>query len=219
MQGFSQDPTVAKALRVALSQLSKIKAYMSLDNTKPFEGLQRLSRAISLTQQLGLGGAALALLVPTVAGATDEYNQLTDAADALVGVLRAKYPDEQKFAQVMEPYEDILRSRKRDGLVEYVIRSMNRGFASPSDLYQFFLIDTQVEGCARTARLVAAHGSLQLYMQRVLMNLERSGPNGPNEFNVLQILANSPMKPLSRIQVEWPWQSPIESGKPTGRYF
>lgn len=206
-QGFAQDATLAKALRVVPSQLGKVKAYLSLNNAKPFEGLRKLEQAISLTGLLGLSGAALPLLVPTAANAPDEYNQLTDAAVALLAVLRGKYSDEQKFVQVIEPYEDILRSRKRDGLVEYVIRSMNRGFATPSDLYQFFLIDTQIEGCARTARLVAANGSLQLYVQRVLMNIERSGPDGPNEFNVVKTLANLQSRPLERIQAEWPWRS------------
>lgn len=60
------------------------------------------------------------MLVPTATNSTTEYTQLTDGANALLAVLRSKYPDEQKFAQQMEPYEDILRSRKRDGLVEYV---------------------------------------------------------------------------------------------------
>ena len=208
-QGFQNDGTVASALRVSQARVAQLKTYLSLDDNKPFEGLRKLAGAISLTDLLGLTGAALALIVPTTAQPTTEYNQLTDAAGALIAVVRSKYPDEQTFAQNIEPYDDILRGRKRDGLVEYLIRSMDRGFLSPSDLYQFFLIDTQVEGCARTARLVAAHGSLQLYVQRVLMNLERSGPDGANEFNVLKTLASKSVLPdplLDRIQSEWDWR-------------
>jgi hypothetical protein len=208
-QGFGQDDVVAKALRVDPSRLAKVKAYVSLNNAAPFDGFRKLTQTISLNTLLGLGGTSLPLLVPTATNATTattEYNQLTDGADALLAVLRSKYPDEQRFAQQMEPYEDILRSRKRDGLVEYVIRSMNRGFATSSDLYQFFLIDTQVEGCARTSRIVSAYGSLQLYVQRVLMNLERSGPDGPNEFSVLKVLAGINTKPLDRIQTELEWR-------------
>ncbi len=208
-QGFGQDDPVAKALRVDPSRLAKVKTYVSLNNAAPFDGLRKLTQALSLNELLGLGGTSLPLLVPTSTNATTattEYYQLTDGADALLAVLRSKYPDEQKFATQMEPYEDILRSRKRDGLVEYVIRSMNRGFATSSDLYQFFLIDTQVEGCARTSRIVSAYGSLQLYVQRVLMNLERSGPDGPNESSVLKVLAGIATNPLDRIQTELEWR-------------
>ena len=208
-QGFGQDDPVAKALRVDPSRLAMVKTYVSLNNGAPFDGLRKLTQALSLNELLGLGGASLPLLVPVatnVTTATTEYNQLTDGADALLAVLRSKYPDEQKFDQQMEPYEDILRSRKRDGLVEYVIRSMNRRFTTSSDLYQFFLIDTQVEGCARTSRIVSANGSLQLYVQRVFMNLERSGPEGPGEFSVLKVLAGIDTNPLDRIQTEWEWR-------------
>jgi len=205
-QGFDQDDVVAKALRVDTSRVAKVKAYLSLNNAAPFDGIRKLVQALALNDLLGLGGSTLALLVPTTTNATTEYNQLTDGVDALLAVLRSKYPDEQKFAQQMEPYEDILRSRKRDGLVEYVIRSMKRGFSTTSDLYQFFLIDTQVEGCARTSRVVSAYTSLQLYVQRVLMNLERSGPEGPNEFSVLKILVGLNTSPLDRIQTQWEWR-------------
>jgi Tc toxin complex TcA C-terminal TcB-binding domain/Neuraminidase-like domain/Salmonella virulence plasmid 28.1kDa A protein len=205
-QGFTQDVTVAKALRVDPSRITKVKAYLSLNNALPFDGLRKLTQALSLNDLLGLGGSSLPLLVPTATNSTTEYTQLTDGANALLAVLRSKYPDEQKFAQQMEPYEDILRSRKRDGLVEYVIRSMNGGFTTTSDLYQFFLIDTQVEGCARTSRIVSAYGSLQLYVQRVLMNLERSGPDGPNEFSVLKILSGLSTEPLDRIRTELEWR-------------
>lgn len=205
-QGFDQDDVVAKALRVDTSRLAKVKTYLSVNKAAPFDGLRKLTQALSLNDLLGLAGSSLPLLVPATTNATTEYNQLTDGANALLAVLRSKYPDEHKFAQQLEPYEDILHSRRRDGLVEYVIRSMKRGFETASDLYQFFLIDTQVEGCARTSRMVSAYGSLQLYVHRVLMNLERSGPEGPTEFSVLKILGGLTTKPLDRIQDEWEWR-------------
>lgn len=46
-------------------------------------------------------------------------------------------------------------------------------FRDRADLYRYFLIDVEVDGCFPTSPLVAATGSLQLYIHRVLMNLEQ----------------------------------------------
>ena len=46
-------------------------------------------------------------------------------------------------------------------------------FRSREDLYRYLLIDVEVDGCFLTSPLVAAIGSLQLYVHRVLTNLEQ----------------------------------------------
>src|SRR5207237_556405 len=77
------------------------------------------------------------------------------------------------FARIIEPFDDKIRGLKRNGLVEYLIRSAGESFRTPNDLYDYFLIDVQVDGCARTSRVVSATSTLQLYVHRVLMHLEQ----------------------------------------------
>jgi hypothetical protein len=56
-------------------------------------------------------------------------------------------------------------------------------FTSLHDLYHYFLLDVELEGCARTSRVVAATASVQLYVHRVLMNLEQD-PQGQVQVRV-----------------------------------
>ncbi|MFE9018147.1 neuraminidase-like domain-containing protein [Streptomyces sp. NPDC007808] len=46
-------------------------------------------------------------------------------------------------------------------------------FTDRADLHRYFLLDVEVDGCFPTSPVVAATGSLQLYLNRVLMNLEQ----------------------------------------------
>lgn len=194
--GFGDNGPLAKALRVPTTQIAALKSHITLDALKPFETLERLGDCLTLSNYLGVSGETLKLIVPAAANASAEYDALTQAAEGLYGVIRAKYPEEKTFLEKIEAYEDKIRGLKRDGLVEYLIRSAKKGFTSPSDLYQYFLIDTQLEGCARTSRVVAANSSLQLYVHRILMNLEQSSDKDPSPIHV---------KP-SLIPPEWAWR-------------
>ena len=193
--GFGDDGQVARALRVPRAQLAALKPHVTVDPARPFETLQRLANCLALAAYFGISGETLKLIVPTAIDAGAELAALGQAAEGLYGVIRAKYPDEQTFLAKIEPHEDQIRGLKRRGLVEYLIRSVARGFRTPSDLYAQFLIDTQVEGCARTSRVVAAASSVQLYVHRVLMNLEQDDP-GPQHVHVLPGL----------VPAEWEWR-------------
>jgi hypothetical protein len=70
-------------------------------------------------------------------------------------------------------------------------------FASRRALYEYFLIDVDLEGCARTSRVVSATNSVQLYFQRCLMDLEQDQPGAPHPVHV--IIDKEPAK-------EWEWR-------------
>lgn len=195
--GFGDNSVIAKALRVPITQIAALVTHVTFDASKPFEALERLESSLAISDYLGVSGETLQLIVPAATTTVDEYTALSQAAEALYGVIRTKYPDEKTFAEKVEPYEDKIRGLKRTGLVEYLLRSTTQGFATPNDLFDFFLVDTQLEGCARTSRVVAANSSLQLYVHRVLMNLEQSSDDDPNP------VAVSP----GLIPSEWSWRS------------
>lgn len=73
----------------------------------------------------------------------------------------------------MDSHENHLRGQRRDALTDHAIRRSAGRFASRSDLYDHYLIDPSMEGCARTSRLVSAIGSVQTYVHRILLNLEQ----------------------------------------------
>ena len=41
-----------------------------------------------------------------------------------------------------------------------------------NDLYEYFLVDVEMEACMPSSRIVQAHNSIQLFVQRCLMGLE-----------------------------------------------
>src|SRR5262249_5021355 len=142
--------------------------------------LDQLGRCAALATRIGVGGEVLADAVadPGTSNdlhdrATTEYRELARAADAVLGAFRAQYADESKRDAAIEPFDNRLRSRKRDALTDYLIHTYRPAFADTRSIYEYFLIDVDLEGCARTSRVVSATNTLQLYFQRCLMDLEQ----------------------------------------------
>ncbi|MBK8256733.1 MAG: hypothetical protein IPK82_29185 [Polyangiaceae bacterium] len=175
------DPALARGLQELLPNRS---------NT-PFEALQELSAAADLAKTLGIGGQVLSQI-----GSTN-YGQIAAAARSLQAALDRTYPDETERAKVVEPYRDAILSRRRDGLVASLIHTGPAQFDQVSDLYKFYLVDVQLEGCARTSRVASAIDTLQLYVQRCLLNLEESAPGAANSVHVL---------PEYIATDEWEWR-------------
>lgn len=181
---IKKDPRVQSQLGRAL-RTDEVLVKEVLAKIEPAAGASRLDElsqlreALDLTRRLGIPAEIVRFAV------SEDPDELTRGADGVFAAIRGKYPDEKKFIEAIEPFEDKLRSRNRDGLVGYLLHapSMRRNgqqrFASPNDLYHYFLTDVMVEGCARTSRVVAAISSLQLYVHRVLMNLEESDADDP----------------------------------------
>lgn len=153
--------------------------------------LEKFGEIIALVQQLGIGAEAMPSLI------SDNYKELERASQTLLTAIRTKYDSEEGWEEKITPFEDKIRERKRDALTDYLIRTWQstlsldeRWFKVPGDLYNYFLIDTEMEGCARTSRLVAGISSLQLYIQRCLMNLEQSRDGsihiGPSDIPIIE---------------------------------
>jgi hypothetical protein len=166
---------LAKTLRTDEARISALKPHLDLSRAQtPFEALDVLAQCLMFTERLGVSGETLSLMVKEDSSRSATFENLSRAAEDVFGAFRAKYPDEKTFHEKIEPFEDRLRARKRDGLVNFIVSQWSEPFADANKLYEYFLIDVLLEGCARTSRLVAAISSLQLYVHRVLINLEWS---------------------------------------------
>ncbi|MFF9120455.1 neuraminidase-like domain-containing protein [Streptomyces massasporeus] len=166
------DAQLARALGTDEARVAALTPRLTRSG-RPFDDLALLGENLALADNLGVSGEALGRMIDESKPATT-FDQLSRAADDVLGAFRAKYPEPKSLTDKLEPYEDILRGRKRDGLVDYLTTRWPTPFSSPDRLYDYFLVDVMVEGCARTSRVVSATSSLQLYVHRVLMNLERS---------------------------------------------
>jgi receptor-binding and translocation channel-forming TcA subunit of Tc toxin/ABC toxin-like protein/neuraminidase-like protein len=175
---------IAKALKSDVPQVKGVLAQIALADGNTVaarvDELSQLAGALALTHRLGVPPEILRLTL------SDDPAQLARGAEGVFAAIRGKYPDEKTFHEKLEPFEDKLRSRNRDGLVEYLLSAPDdqttdwrKRFIDANDLYHHFLTDVLVEGCARTSKVVAAISSVQLYVHRVLMNLEQSNENPP----------------------------------------
>lgn len=187
------DPVrLAATLRTEEAMIATLLPHLSLPDGAP-EALDTLGRAVQLASYLGVGGDTLGLIV------SDDYIELNRAAEAMLAAFRAKYPDEKEFASKLDPFGDRIANRRRDGLTDYLIRSVHPELETLDEIYQYFLVDVQFDGCARTSRLVAAISSAQLYVHRVLMNLEqdRREPSDP---------LRTAVPPAAIPKDEWAWR-------------
>lgn len=124
--------------------------------------LRRLEPCVALARRIGI---ALADLGQWALGAPAQ--QIKDS-------VRAKY-DSAAWYSIAGPLNDRLRAQSRDALLVYLLRqpfATSRRIATPNDLYAHLLIDVEMSPCMMTSRLKQAVASVQLFVQRCLMNLE-----------------------------------------------
>jgi hypothetical protein len=128
-----------------------------------------LWQALQICLKLSIEGHSLIKLVAT------DYRELQTARDIALGAFASRYSDETDRRKKLEPYIDKTNTLKRDALCDYIIACRDRfKFNGRDELYKFFLLDVEMSGCFRTSKVVAAISSVQLYIHRCLINIERS---------------------------------------------
>ena len=110
-----------------------------------------------------------------IAAASNEPS--VTAVRDLQSALRARY-DESDWLNVLQPINDEMRGLQRDALVAYVLHQMRKNSTTAhidtaDKLFEYFLMDVQMEPCMQTSRIRHALSSVQLFIERCFMNLER----------------------------------------------
>ena len=123
-----------------------------------------LARLVDLLTELkGLGATfeqAASLAAPSPDGSASAIAR---------ALLRAKF-GESSWHDVIKPIADSLRERQRGALVGFLVaRDELQG---ADDLYERYLIDVEIGSCRKTTRILQATAAVQLFVQRVLLNLE-----------------------------------------------
>ncbi len=128
---------------------------------KDEQALVRLQGCFKMIKRLGASAKQL----------TDwsKADPTADDAHGIKNAVKAKYDDPQWLA-VAKTLRDALREKQRTGLVSYLMAE--RGVRDANDLYDDFLVDVEMGSCAMTTRIKQAISSVQLFVQRCLMNLE-----------------------------------------------
>ena len=136
---------------------------------KDLDTFSRVYTAYSVMKKLGLPASAL------IKAATNEPHATT--VRDLQAALRARY-EESDWLNVLTPINDEMRASQRDALVAYILHQMRANpdsahIDTPDKLFEYFLMDVQMAPCMQTSRIRHALSSVQLFIERCLMNLEK----------------------------------------------
>ncbi len=139
---------------------------VALTDTFSVPDLARVWEAASLASKVGVAPATLrkwadAAASDKPADRREASKQIKDAARAHLG---------GRWNQVAAPISDRLRQQQRDALVALSLE--RTGLESLERLFEEILIDPGSEPVLRTSRIRQAISAVQLFVQRVLLNLE-----------------------------------------------
>jgi hypothetical protein len=130
--------------------------------------LIRLKECVRLSERLGVSPKYL-FHWSTV---SSDFATLEKIGQEIKKCVQGQYePD--AWLTIAKPLNDKLRDAQRNALVAYLLPRM--GLKDSDQLFEYFLIDADMGVCTETSRISLAHSSVQLFVQRCLMNLEDSG--------------------------------------------
>lgn len=95
-------------------------------------------------------------------------------AEDIRKAIRARY-DQEDWEKVVKPLNDQLRENQKLALISYLLVQedlIKWGVVDADSLFEFFLIDVQMDACMETSRIKQAISSVQLFIQRCFLGLE-----------------------------------------------
>jgi GH18 family chitinase len=148
--------------------LARFFGNTQLANLSSVENFRRVYDAYALVRTCRVSAAVLI-------GATTNAPSATTVS-ALQSALRGLYA-ERDWLTALRPISDAMRIRQRDALVAYVLQQLGDNPASadintPDRLFEYFLIDVETQPAVDTSRIRLALSSIQLFIERILRNLE-----------------------------------------------
>ena len=157
-----RDEATIKATAMALVSAPAVPAF---ESEKP---VQRLWEALQIVERFGVPVGSLLEWVRIVSPAAAPQQRF-EIARGLKESIKARFEPET-WQRAAQPIFDNLRQRQRDALVAHVMHQ--HGFARMEQLYEYFLIDPGMEPVVQTSRIRLAIASMQLFIQRCLLNME-----------------------------------------------
>ncbi len=134
---------------------------VSLGDYRDARKLAQLKACLDLLRKLGVSASQ--------AWPWGEDSLDSGDAAAVRQAVRARF-DTSTWLQRARALRDPLRERQRAALVAYLVAKDR--LRDANDLYGRYLIDVEMDPCMMTSRIKQAISSVQLFVQRCLMNLE-----------------------------------------------
>ncbi|MCC9074418.1 hypothetical protein LNQ49_22755 [Flavobacterium sp. F-65] len=105
---------------------------------------------------------------------TSKFNKCRIIADSIKNAIRAKY-NQTDWEVAVKPLSDKLRNNQKEALIGFLLQQqtlIDWGVTDADSLFEYFLIDVQMDACMETSRIKQALSSVQLFIQRCFLGLE-----------------------------------------------
>ncbi|BBB92591.1 MAG TPA: neuraminidase-like domain-containing protein [Methylomusa anaerophila] len=134
------------------------------------KNLLKLQEALSVADKIGIDIDLLFQWAVPVS----KFNTCRKIAASIKNAIRAKY-NQTDWEQVVKPLHDQLRNNQKEALIGYLLQQKELIAWNVTDadgLFEYFLIDVQMDACMETSRIKQAISSVQLFVQRCFLGLE-----------------------------------------------
>jgi peptidoglycan hydrolase-like protein with peptidoglycan-binding domain len=182
-----RDPQVIRDVALALGLLQEAPAganrqVTAIGDFGNSRGIRHIWEALQFVQIVGISAQALVASTQVASLAPSAGSPAPDAiATTLKNAVKARYTPEA-WRAIAKSVFDKLRQKKRDALIAYLVNALS--LENPEQLFEYFLVDPEMEPVVQTSRIRLALSSVQTFIQRCLLNLE-NGVAGHPERDVL----------------------------------
>ena len=192
---------IAEATQWEPGDIAKLIApeHFDLDRPDVFRNevsLVKLQKALQVTGAIGTDiGRLFAWANPM-----SKFSVCHQIAEGVRANLRGRY-DQEDWEQVVKPLNDQLREDQKQALISYLLVQPDLrewGVVDADSLFEFFLIDVQMDACMETSRIKQAISTVQLFVQRCLLGLEDQVQQGPPAVQI-----GVPSDALDRGRWDW----------------
>lgn len=114
------------------------------------------------------------------------FQSLFDISQEVKQIVKMKY-DTSTWLEVAPTLNDPIRNRQQKALIAYLLMQESLqewGVYDADGLFEYFLIDVQMDACMDTSRVKQSISSIQLFIQRCLLNLESNYNDQNDELGV-----------------------------------
>lgn len=190
---------IADATRWKPESIEKLLTpeHFDLHNLKAFSNeinLVKVQKALGVADKIGMDIDRLF----DWAMPTSKFWLCHQIAEDIRKAIRARY-DQEDWEQVVKPLNDQLREHQKQALIAYLLVQpdlIDWGVVDADSLFEFFLIDVQMDACLETSRIKQAIASVQLFVQRCFLGLEDKQDRSGNQIGV-------PNDAIDRDRWEW----------------
>src|SRR6185503_1580687 len=141
--------------------------------SRPIQALASLRSRLAVARRLGVKAGEMAGFLAEPIGA--------EAVGRLVAGVRSQY-EASTWLDVSRQLSDPIRESSRDALVAFLLQ--RDGLEHADQLFSRYLIDTQTNAFVLTSRIRQAMLSVQIFVQRCRMGMERRSGVAPAQINL-----------------------------------